>query len=534
MRVLPWPASMCILCVIFLSHVDVVTSANATTNTTDCQKQVDNRCPLSLKIDWWEIPPYIYKDDKTGEVSGIFPKVLKRLVSECCDRDPSSTDPNAAIEECVKLNFSEIASNDSEVVKKNIDLNGTVMSMPIYGDMKDVTFQSHPFYPVVESPGVVFIVKKEDSSNAAQAVMEAVFQGWPVLLLTLIMAALSGIVVWALDTYWNPEEFPRSFFKGTWEGFWWAFVSMTTVGYGDRAPRSVLARTFAFIWVLIGLVIISIFTATVTTSLTAISLSNEIKLYGSDVVALKNTEEQRLGVRNNAKVSEKNAVRDLRDAVIKQDPKVTGALLDSYVAGYWAKVASDPVLKNPDLRVGTVLDHQFAYGFVIAGALKNNDATEKCMRKKLNSMETEITTIIQQQAKTMEEPGESAAVEKTNNLFDAESPMFRKAIYTCIGLVAVLTICGLIWEFAYWRPRQPKEAKTEVERIVTPETSYENLVAMQCAEIEEAMMNEVQRFYIAWNKKLEDLKRKNTSGQMSSNDVNVMGMGVSGGDMRSM
>lgn len=532
MRVFSWPASMCIVFVIFLNHVDVVTSANATTNTTGCQKQVNNRCPLSLKIDWWEIPPYIYKD-KNGVVSGIFPSVLKRLVSECCDRDPSSTDPNADIAECVKLNFSETASNDSEVVKKNINLNGTVMSMPIYGDMKDVKFQSHPFYPVVESPGVVFIVKKEDSSNAAQAVMEAVFQGWPVLLLTLIMAALSGIVVWALDTYWNPEEFPRSFFKGTWEGFWWAFVSMTTVGYGDRAPRSVLARTFAFIWVLIGLVIISIFTATVTTSLTAISLSNEIKLYGSDVVALKNTEEQRLGVRNNAKVSEKNAVKDLKDAVIKQDPKVTGALLDSYVAGYWAKVASDPVLKNSDLRVGTVLDHQFAYGFVIAGAL-DEEATEKCMRKKLNSMETEITTIIQEKAETMEEPGESAAVEKTNNLFDAESPMFRKAIYTCVGLVAVLTICGLIWEFAYWRPRQPKEAKTEVERIVTPETSYENLVAMQCAEIEEAMMNEVQRFYIAWNKKLEDLKRKNTGGQMSPNDMNVMGMGVSGGDMRSM
>ena len=69
---------------------------------------------------------------------------------------------------------------------------------------------------------------------------------------------------------------------------------------------------------------------------------------------------------------------------------------------------------------------------------------------------------------------------------------------------------------------------------MTPETSYENLVAMQCAEIEEAMMNEVQRFYIAWNKKLEDLKRKNTGGQMSPNDMNVMGMGVSGGDMRSM
>lgn len=67
----------------------------------------------------------------------------------------------------------------------------------------------------------------------------------------------------------------------------------------------------------------------------------------------------------------------------------------------------------------------------------------------------------------------------------------------------------------------------EVERIVTPETSYENLVSQQCNEIEEAMMNEVQRFYIAWNKKLDELKRRN--GQMSTSDVNVMGMG---GDSR--
>jgi len=50
--------------------------------------------------------------------------------------------------------------------------------------------------------------------------------------------------------------------------------------------------------------------------------------------------------------------------------------------------------------------------------------------------------------------------------------MFRKAIYTCVGLVAVLTICGLIWEFAYWRPRQPKEAKTEffVANLTSPKS----------------------------------------------------------------
>ena len=100
-------------------------------------------------------------------------------------------------------------------------------------------------------------------------------------------------------------------------------------------------------------------------------------------------------------VLEKNAVEELKDAIIGADSKITGALLDSYVAGYWANSAANTVLKDNNLRVGTVLDHQFAYGFVIAGAL-NNDATEKCMRKKLNSMETEITTIIQEKAQTME------------------------------------------------------------------------------------------------------------------------------------
>ena len=43
-----------------------------------------------------------------------------------------------------------------------------------------------------------------------------------------------------------------------------------------------MARVFAIIWVLVGLVITSIFKA-VTTSLTAITLSTDVKLYGTKV-----------------------------------------------------------------------------------------------------------------------------------------------------------------------------------------------------------------------------------------------------------
>ena len=44
-----------------------------------------------------------------------------------------------------------------------------------------------------------------------------------------------------------------------------------------------MARIFAIVWVLVGLVITSIFTGVVTTSLTAITLSTDVKLYGTKV-----------------------------------------------------------------------------------------------------------------------------------------------------------------------------------------------------------------------------------------------------------
>ena len=58
---------------------------------------------------------------------------------------------------------------------------------------------------------------------------------------------------------------------------------MTTVGYGDIAPVGVPGRLFAIIWILTGLVIIAIFTGVITTSLTVVALSSNVKLYGTKV-----------------------------------------------------------------------------------------------------------------------------------------------------------------------------------------------------------------------------------------------------------
>lgn len=98
------------------------------------------------------------------------------------------------------------------------------------------------------------------------------------------------------------------------------------------------------------------------------------------------------------------SVQQLKDSILN-NAAITGALLDSYVAGYYAnkdELGNLAILNDKDnLRVGTVIDHQFAYGFVVHGEL-NYDPFTKCLRQKLNRMETDITAIIQDKANTMD------------------------------------------------------------------------------------------------------------------------------------
>ena len=42
---------------------------------------------------------------------------------------------------------------------------------------------------------------------------------------------------------------------------------MTTVGYGDKSPKSPPGRLFAMLWILIGLTVVSIYIAVLTTEI---------------------------------------------------------------------------------------------------------------------------------------------------------------------------------------------------------------------------------------------------------------------------
>jgi len=102
-----------------------------------------------------------------------------------------------------------------------------------------------------------------------------------------VVLCVVGVLVWLFERKRNPEQFDTEATKGIGEGFWWAVVTMTSVGYGDRVPATIGGRVLAIIWMFASIVMISLFIAAITTTLTVSHLRAKVLRGPEDLARLR-------------------------------------------------------------------------------------------------------------------------------------------------------------------------------------------------------------------------------------------------------
>ena len=183
-----------------------------------------------------------------------FTTLIKQMFYHCC---------GSCVRTTIVNNFTDVTA----ITPSSISSSHIIY--PILGCMDAKSLFGYNFIPLWDAPGAYYITKERTKAMVIRRLVLSCGNLWPLLVIMLLMALIAGFIIWLIETWINKEMFPRTFLIGLLDGFWWSFISMTTVGYGDKIPLYPASRLFSVFWILTGITICSMFTASLTTEITS-------------------------------------------------------------------------------------------------------------------------------------------------------------------------------------------------------------------------------------------------------------------------
>ncbi len=153
-------------------------------------------------------------------------------------------------------------------------LDVSVAALTITPEREQVIDFTHPFH----TSGLGIAVSTA-ATPGWKAILGRVLSG-PFALAVLTLAgilALAGFVLWLFERKRNAEQFGGSTSQGLGNAFWWSAVTMTTVGYGDKAPVTLGGRLVGLVWMFASIILIAGLTGSIASALTVSHFEGSIQ-----------------------------------------------------------------------------------------------------------------------------------------------------------------------------------------------------------------------------------------------------------------
>ena len=365
----------------------------------------------------------------------------------------------------------DISRNHTELVSsKNISLslmNSTSFIYPVLGVKHELSIYGYHFIPIVELSSGYFVTRDVTPKQIMARLIRSCLNLWPLLVIIVLLALISGFIMWISDTWFNKDDFPRRFVFGWLDGFWWSFVSMTTVGYGDKIPKFIGARLFSVIWILIGVTIVAIFTGSLTNEIMSAANPPDPKMHGKNVGVLRyRTFDASFVAKHGGMITETQGLTETDNIIdltrLLLLKKVNGIFLDKFTYMHTVALFRKMIKnKNADhvnvarfflddtynvkwnfegerMAYGVLVREEDDYQYFNEFVKHNQGVYETCALLQLNEMD---------------EPSEH-----DHDIFSTDGDVFFEFLYGCIGVIGVIIVFGCVFEWV--RQRRAKGSDT--------------------------------------------------------------------------
>jgi|WetSurMetagenome_2_1015567.scaffolds.fasta_scaffold31782_3 polar amino acid transport system substrate-binding protein len=176
-------------------------------------------------------------------------------------------------------------------------------------------------------------------------------------LVTLFIILFFSTLIWLLERRKNHQMFHHGI-SGVLDGMWWAVVTMTTVGYGDKVPQTKLGRLLTVFWMFYAIGLLFLLTSEISSELTVTKLQPE-SISISSLGRLKTSTLVNTGYAEMLKANGINylAVNTVDEGIkLLEDGKIDAFMLDRNILDY---IVSSSNLGKEYMVVGTGLNRQF-------------------------------------------------------------------------------------------------------------------------------------------------------------------------------